>query len=98
MPSDHLLVPTTDQVPARSHIGNLPARTHPGPLPPSRHTGHLPARTHMDHILAALEAPLARSDDTVGKTSRLSQISCVLAKACFFTLVVAGLSVCPKSS
>ena len=65
MPSDHLLVPTTDQVPARSHIGNLPART------------------HMDHILAALEAPLARSDDTVGKTSRLSQISCVLAKAAF---------------
>src|SRR6516164_9425945 len=48
----------------------------------------------MDHILAALEAPLTRSHGTVGMTSRLSQILCVFAKACFFTLVVAGLSDC----
>ena len=71
-PSDHLLVSTTDQVPARSHMSNLPART------------------HMDHI----EAPSTRSDETLGKTSRLSQIPCAIAKACFFTLVVAGLSGC----
>jgi hypothetical protein len=48
----------------------------------------------MDHILAPLEAPLTRSDETVGKTSRLSQIPCAFAKACFFALVVAGLSDC----
>ena len=48
----------------------------------------------MNHILAPLEAPLTRSDETVGKTSRLSQIRCLFLKACFFTLVVAGLSDC----
>jgi murein L,D-transpeptidase YafK len=66
-PSDRLLVSTTDQV---------------------------PARTHMDHIPAPLEAPLTRSGETAGKTSRLSQIPCLFLKACFFTLVVAGLSDC----
>ena len=48
----------------------------------------------MDHIPASLEAPLTHSDETAGKTSRLGQISCVFAKACFFTLVVVGLSGC----
>jgi len=66
-------------------MGNLPAHTHPG---------HLPACTHMDHIPAPLEAPLTRSDEMVGMTSRLRQIPCVFAKACFLTLVVAGLSGC----
>ena len=37
---------------------------------------------------------MTRSDKTAGKASRLSQISCVFAKACFFTLVVVGLSNC----
>jgi len=92
--SDHLLVSTTVQVPACSHMGNPPVCTHPSHLLPCRHTGHLPARTHMDQIRATLEAPLTRSDETAGKTSRLSQITRVFAKACFFTLVVAGLSDC----
>ena len=35
-----------------------------------------------------------RSGETAGKTSRLSQIRCLFLKACFFTLVVAGLSDC----
>ena len=48
----------------------------------------------MDHIPASLEAPLTHSDETAGKTSRLGQIFCVFAKACFFTLVVVGLSGC----
>jgi hypothetical protein len=34
------------------------------------------------------------SDETAGMTSRLSEFQCVLAKACFFTLIVAGLSGC----
>jgi len=37
---------------------------------------------------------LTHSDETAGKTSRLSQIPRVFAKACFLTLVVAGLSDC----
>jgi len=37
------------------------------------------------------------SGETAGKTSRLSQIRCLLLKACFFTLVVAGLSGCSSS-
>jgi len=48
----------------------------------------------MDQIPATLEAPLTHSDETAGKTSRLSQIPRVFAKACFLTLVVAGLSDC----
>ena len=48
----------------------------------------------MDYIPAPLEAPLTRSDEMVGMTSRLRQIPCVFAKACFLTLVVAGLSGC----
>ena len=53
MASNHLSALTMDQVPARSHMGNLPARTHPR----CRHTGHLPARTHItDHIPAPREA------------------------------------------
>jgi hypothetical protein len=76
-PSDRLLVSTTDQVPARSHMG-----------------ANLPARTHMDYVPAPPEAPLMRSGETAGKTSRLSQIQCLFLKACFFTLVVAGLSDC----
>jgi murein L,D-transpeptidase YafK len=35
-----------------------------------------------------------RSDETVAMTSRLSEIQRVFAKACFFTLAVAGLSGC----
>ena len=62
--------------------------------PPCRLTGNPPARTHMDHIPAPLEAPLTRSGETAGKTSRLSQIPCVFAKACFLTFVVASLSDC----
>ena len=37
---------------------------------------------------------MTHSDETAGKTSRLSQIPRVFAKACFLTLVVAGLSDC----
>jgi len=37
---------------------------------------------------------LTHSDETAGKTSRLSRIPRVFAKACFLTLVVAGLSDC----
>ena len=48
----------------------------------------------MDHIQAPLEALLTRSDETAGKTSRLSKTPCAFAKTCFFTLVVAGLSGC----
>jgi murein L,D-transpeptidase YafK len=55
---------------------------------------NLPARTHMDYVPAPPEAPLMRSGETAGKTSRLSQIQCLFLKACFFTLVVAGLSDC----
>jgi hypothetical protein len=47
MPSDRRLASTTDQVPARSHMGSLPARTHTGRLQARRHTEHLRARTHM---------------------------------------------------
>jgi murein L,D-transpeptidase YafK len=48
----------------------------------------------MNHNPAPLEAPLTHSDETTGKTSRLSQIPSVFAKACFLTLIVAGLSDC----
>jgi murein L,D-transpeptidase YafK len=48
----------------------------------------------MDQIPALLEAPLTRSGETAGKTSPLSRIPRVFAKACFLALVVAGLSDC----
>ena len=75
-------------------MGNLPDRTHPDHLPACRHTGHLPVRTHMGHVPALLEAPLTRSDETMGKTLRFSQIPSVFAKACFFALIVTGLGGC----
>src|ERR1700757_1458374 len=56
--------------------------------------GNLRVRTHMDHIPAPLEAPLTRSGETAGKTSRFSQIASAFAKACFFAFIVAGLGGC----
>jgi murein L,D-transpeptidase YafK len=48
----------------------------------------------MDQIPATLEAPLTRSDEMADKTSRLSQVPRIFAKACLLALVVAGLSDC----
>jgi murein L,D-transpeptidase YafK len=48
----------------------------------------------MNYNPAPLETPLTRSEETLGKTSLLSQILYVFAKACFFTLVAADLSDC----
>jgi murein L,D-transpeptidase YafK len=48
----------------------------------------------MGHIPAALEAAQTRSDETAGATLRVSQIPSVFAKACFATLIVAGLAGC----
>jgi murein L,D-transpeptidase YafK len=48
----------------------------------------------MGRVLAPLEAPLTRSHEGAGKTLRLSQIASVFAKACFATLIIAGLGGC----
>lgn len=48
----------------------------------------------MGRVLAPREAPLTRSHERAGKTLRLSQIASVFAKACFATLIIAGLSGC----
>jgi hypothetical protein len=100
-PRGRLLVSTTDQVPASRNTGHLLAcrhtdhllaRTHTGHLP-APNTGHLPA-PNMGHVQGPPEAPLTCSDERAGRTLRLSQIASVVAKACFYALIISGLGGC----